>query len=98
MPCSSQRKTPGYGMPSRNASSPESYTRLVERLDFEPRRAVFVEDSARNLAPAAALGMTTVWLASETRWAGDGRSEDFVHHVIDDLTAWLCGLSGPGGR
>ena len=71
---------------------PEGYRRLVAELAIDPARTVFIEDSARNLAPAAALGMTTVWLAGETAWAGDGRTEAYVDMVIEDLTAWLGDL------
>ncbi len=79
---------------------PEGYRRLVAELAIDPARMVFIEDSARNLAPAAALGMTTVWVAGDSRWAGDGRTEDYVDMVIEDLTAWLRelvdGLNGRG--
>ena len=46
---------------------------------------------ARNLRPAKALGMTTIWLANGSE-AGD-RDHDpaYVDHHIDDLTAWLHG-------
>ncbi|MCG8355778.1 MAG: pyrimidine 5'-nucleotidase [Kiloniellales bacterium] len=81
----------------RPKPNPTIYARLVENHGLEPSRTVFIEDSARNLAPAAALGMTTVWLAGDTRWAGNGHEADFVHHVIEDLTDWLLGL-GEGAR
>ncbi len=73
---------------------PEGYRRLVAELAVDPQRMVFIEDSARNLAPAAALGMTTVWVASDARWGGDGRDEDYVDLVIEDLTGWLRELVG----
>ena len=50
-----------------------------------------VEDLARNLGPAAALGMITVWV----RNAGDNQGpppEVDVHHVVDDLVSWLSRL------
>jgi putative hydrolase of the HAD superfamily len=53
-----------------------------------------VEDMARNLEPAAALGMTTVWLSGTLDWAKEGAEEAYVHHVAEDLTEWLNGLSG----
>lgn len=69
---------------------PVPYRTLVERFEVEPTRAVMVEDIARNLVPAAALGMTTVWVRSETDWAR-GLPEDagHIHQVTDDLVAWL---------
>ncbi len=71
---------------------PAVYDQLVDRHDIEPRRAVMVEDIARNLVPAAALGMATVWVRSGSRWGADGADGDHVHHVIDDLAAWLEAL------
>jgi putative hydrolase of the HAD superfamily len=70
---------------------PECYRRLIDRHGVEPRRAVFFEDSARNLEPAAALGMTTVLVREESATAGDALA-DFVHHVTADLLSWLNGL------
>jgi putative hydrolase of the HAD superfamily len=72
--------------------APETYTRMIERLAIAPRRAVMVEDMARNLTPAAALGMTTVWLRTETPWGTDPAPEGVVHHEIEDLAAWIAGL------
>lgn len=74
---------------------PDSYRILVERQRLDPRRTVMVEDIARNLEPAHALGMTTVWLRTNSSWAGDGDAAPHVHHVIDDLLVWLEGLLAP---
>ena len=80
---------------------PPVYDRMVAALGIDPTRAVMVEDIARNLAPAAALGMTTVLVRSDSHWALDGAEGDHVHHATDDLTAWLRGVAdaapGAGG-
>lgn len=73
----------------RPKPEPAVYIKLVERHDIDPSRTVMVEDMARNLAPAAALGMTTVWLRNRSELAAIGGDADYVHHVIDDLPAWL---------
>ncbi|RMF07921.1 MAG: pyrimidine 5'-nucleotidase [Alphaproteobacteria bacterium] len=70
------------------------YQKLVDRYGIDPARAVMVEDIARNLIPAAELGMTTVWRPTATDWSGDGADERFIDHVIDDLADWLAGLVG----
>ena len=65
------------------------YKTLVTQAGIEPTRAVMVEDVARNLVPAAAMGMTTVWVATDRPWAnieGSGAAPDYI---IDDLTDWL---------
>ena len=66
-----------------------SYQELIARHEIDPTRAVLVEDIARNLAPAARLGMTTVWIPNDSAWSRDGVETDHVHHVTDDLAAWL---------
>ena len=70
------------------------YGVLIERFQIDPRRAVMVEDLARNLEPAAALGMTTVWVRTDSVWGAEGSESGYVHHVIDDVADWLAGLTG----
>ena len=41
----------------------------VDHLHIDPARSLFVEDMARNLKPAKALGMTTVWVDNGSRTA-----------------------------
>jgi len=53
-----------------------------------------IEDMARNLQPAAALGMRTVWLTSDYEWAAKGADEDYVHFISEDLKSFLGTLVG----
>jgi putative hydrolase of the HAD superfamily len=81
---------------------PAPYDRFVKRHAVDPRRAAMVEDIARNLVPAAALGMTTVWVTGSPDWAKDGSEGDHIHHATDDLAGWLETLTAkapdtPGG-
>lgn len=70
---------------------PEPFDRLLQRHAVAPERTVFFDDMPRNLAPAAEIGMTTVWVETDSQWARLGHSGDelFVHHRTDDLTGWL---------
>jgi putative hydrolase of the HAD superfamily len=72
---------------------PLAYERILSILNVGPPRCIMVEDSARNLAPARAMGMTTVWVSdgSQPAAAVDGAA-DFripdIHQlatVLDDL-------------
>lgn len=72
------------------------YRALLRRYDVVPERALMIEDIARNLAPAAALGMTTAWLRSPNDWALEGAAEPHIHYVIDDLARFLGAASPPG--
>jgi len=65
------------------------YEQMLREHDVDPTRAVMLEDIARNLEPAHALGMTTVWVRSEHDHSAMGAEGDHVHHVIDDLVEWL---------
>lgn len=73
---------------------PEVYDILVKRLNFDPIRAVMVEDIARNLEPAARLGMGTVWIKAitECEVCQEEPLGDHVDYVTDDLVAWLAAL------
>lgn len=74
---------------------PTGYQTLIARHRIAPDRSVMVEDIARNLEPAAALGMTTVWLCHDgdsPSWTAPDADTDYVHHRIDDLTTWLESL------
>lgn len=78
---------------------PASYARLVERHGIAPKRAAMIDDMPRNLAPAAALGMTTVLVESRHApvydWAQPTGDEDFIHHKTDQLAEWLGGFGKP---
>ena len=66
------------------------YNLLLRRHQVDPRRALMVEDIARNLAPAAELGMTTAWMSNELDWAASESDADYIHHVVDDLAGFLA--------
>ena len=74
-----------------------TYDNMVRALDVAPASAVMVEDMARNLRPAAALGMTTVWLRNDFQWARPEPAADYVDHEIGELVDWLTAVSD-GGR
>ncbi|WP_282605854.1 pyrimidine 5'-nucleotidase [Pelagibius sp. Alg239-R121] len=70
-----------------------TYEDFVSTLDVDPARAIFFEDTARNLEPAAAMGMTTVWLETFSNGSAQGAENDYVHHRTNDLSAWLTAVS-----
>lgn len=65
------------------------YRLLLRRHAVEPHSALMVEDIARNLAPAAELGMTTAWMRSGLDWAAADADGEYIHHVVDDLAGFL---------
>jgi putative hydrolase of the HAD superfamily len=66
------------------------YETLIQRFGVRPARAAMVEDMARNLKPAAELGMLTLWVRTDNDWAVDGAVGDWVHHRTNDLAGWLA--------
>ena len=75
---------------------PAAYETLVERHAIEPEATIFFEDIARNLVPAAALGMTTVWVRGDNNWVLPGNEDAKPDFETSDLVAWLDdALSAP---
>ena len=66
-----------------------AYVELCRRYAIVPERAVMIDDIPRNLEPAAEIGMTTVWKKTDAEWAVNAEALDYVHHITDDLLAWL---------
>ena len=71
---------------------PSGYAAICARHGIDPTRALFADDMARNLAPAKALGMATLWVdnGSEQGPEADAvATPDFVDYRTDDIGAWL---------
>lgn len=62
-----------------------AYDRMIEVFAITPERAVFFEDSERNLETAADLGMTTVLVGPHAM----ANTEPFIHHRTPDLVPFL---------
>jgi putative hydrolase of the HAD superfamily len=68
-----------------------AYASLCAAHDINPTRAVFVEDLARNLVPAKAIGMTTVWIDNGSE-QGPGSCRKHIDLIIPDVGSWLAGV------
>ncbi|MCE2510606.1 MAG: pyrimidine 5'-nucleotidase [Alphaproteobacteria bacterium] len=79
--------------------SPEIYRQMLDVHDIDPARAAMVDDLPKNLAPAAELGMVTVWLRSDVGAVDFAAWEEHIHYVADDLVKWLeeVAAEGAGG-
>jgi putative hydrolase of the HAD superfamily len=64
---------------------PSAFAAMIAAHGVAHRSGAFFEDLAKNLAPAAALGLTTILVGPH---AQDG-AEDFVHHRALALTPFL---------
>lgn len=74
--------------------NPRSYSAMCERLGIEPGTALFVEDMARNLEPAKALGMTTVWVDNGSERGSHGADDTFIDYRTHDIGVWLNEILG----
>ncbi|HWB52239.1 MAG TPA: pyrimidine 5'-nucleotidase [Stellaceae bacterium] len=63
---------------------------FVDRFGVRPAGALMVEDMAKNLAPAAQLGMTTAWVKTEVDWAMVASDADHINYLVDDLAGFLA--------
>lgn len=71
------------------------YEKLLREHGVNALGAVMVEDMARNLAPAAALGMATVWVPTASVWSQpDSGHTGYISHVAPDLTRFLAEVTG----
>ncbi|MBI1364107.1 MAG: HAD-IA family hydrolase [Proteobacteria bacterium] len=66
---------------------PAVYHDLVKELSVDPSRCVMVEDTVANLAPAHAMGMTTVLIHPQPK--PEARSAAYVDRWHTSLTDWL---------
>ena len=62
-----------------------TFEKIVSRHALTSPLTAFFEDSEKNLAPAAVLGMTTVLVGAHAA----ASTADFVHHRTNDLAGFL---------
>jgi putative hydrolase of the HAD superfamily len=73
---------------------PAAYDSMAKAFGIAPTESLFVEDMARNLKPAKAIGMTTVWVNNGSE---QGRGPDdfaYVDYEVADLGEWLHEILG----
>lgn len=71
----------------------EAYASVVQKSGICCGEAAMFDDIARNLVPARALGMTTVWLKTNSPWGKHGPLMDVspgdIDHETDNLIQFL---------
>ena len=73
---------------------PRAYALMCERHGIAPERALMVEDMARNLVPAKALGMVTVWIDNGSEQAEHEADKAVIDYRISDIGHWLSEITG----
>ncbi len=72
-------------MPKPHASA---YAGFCARFGIDPNESLFVDDMVRNLAPAKAIGMTTVWVDNGSEQS-PGTERDHIDFTVPVLAPWL---------
>ena len=67
----------------------EGYAQMCATLGIVAPESLFVEDMARNLVPAKALGMTTVWVNNGSELGDADARADLIDFEVADLGDWL---------
>lgn len=78
----------------RPKPDPYGYRLLCERFGIEPARALLVDDMVQNLAPAKALGMTTIWVDNGSERGDHNYDDAVVDERISDVGEWLESILG----
>jgi len=78
----------------RPKPDPHGYELLCERFGIDPKHALLADDMVQNLAPAKAIGMTTVWVDNGSERGNHGLAEGIFDHRIDDIADWLETILG----
>lgn len=74
--------------------APSTFRRFLQRFEIDPHRAVFFEDTPKNLVPAKVLGMTTVLIATPEHLESTGRSAGAgIDATAPDLMTFLDQLA-----
>ena len=78
----------------RPKPDPHGYRLLCERFGIEPAQALLVDHMVQNLAPAKALGMTTIWVDNGSERGNHNYDSAVIDERIGDVGEWLESILG----
>jgi putative hydrolase of the HAD superfamily len=78
----------------RPKPDPFGYQLLCERFGIDPAHALLADDMVQNLAPAKALGMTTVWVDNGSERGNHNYDETVVDARVENVGQWLEEILG----
>ena len=73
---------------------PRSYAMMCAALKVDPARAIFFDDMARNLKPAKALGMATVWINNGSEYGHAQACDSFIDYQTPCVGSLLTEILG----
>ena len=77
-----------HAMDLKPKPAASAYAGLCAAFDIDPHTALFADDMARNLAPAKAIGMATLWVDNGSE-QGEDADRSFIDFACADVTGWL---------
>ena len=80
----------------RPKPDPYGYRLLCERFGIDPAQALLADDMVQNLAPAKALGMTTVWVDNGSERGNHNYDDAVVDVAVTNIGEWLESILGGG--
>ena len=78
----------------RPKPDPHGYALLCERFGIDPAHALLADDMVQNLAPAKALGMTTIWVDNGSERGNHNYEGRVVDQRITNIGEWLEEILG----
>jgi putative hydrolase of the HAD superfamily len=69
--------------------APVGYDMLCAAHAINPKTAFFADDMTRNLQPAKAIGMATLWINNGSEQASANVDHSHIDHHSDCLTRWF---------
>jgi len=69
-----------------------AYQGLCEAYGIDPAESLFADDMARNLGPAHAIGMTTVWIDNGSEQPPNDSERGFIDYTTHDIGHWLLDM------
>lgn len=82
-----------HAMAYRPKPHAHAYQSMIDAFGIDPHRALFADDLARNLPPAKALGLTTLWIDNGSEQVGADIT-DGIDYRASDLGLWLHEILG----
>jgi putative hydrolase of the HAD superfamily len=78
----------------RPKPDPHGYAILCERFGIDPKHALLADDMVQNLAPAKALGMTTIWVDNGSERGNHNYDSQVIDERVTDVVDWLQSILG----
>ena len=67
----------------------EPYNMLIKKFNINPKKAIFIDDIAKNLESAKKIGMKTAWFIINEDWGIKDADKSYIDYKIKSLPSFL---------